>query len=59
MNTQETAVKAIIKLGLDFGAVDIIQTPDGHGWVLEVNTAPAIEGSTVDAYADAFAELFL
>lgn len=52
---KEEAIKAVAALGLDFGAVDIIwnewrQMP----YVLEVNTAPGIEGSTVTEYKTAF-----
>jgi len=52
-------LSAVAALGLDFGAVDI-------GWnehnqtacVYEVNTAPGLEGSTLDKYYWAFLELF-
>jgi hypothetical protein len=39
---QEVAKKAVKVLGLDFGAVDILQAPDGHFVVLEVNSAPGV-----------------
>ena len=39
-----TGVAAIAALGLDFGAVDIIEGNDGRYYVLEVNTAPGVEG---------------
>lgn len=35
--------QALTALGLDFGAVDVIQRPDNSLCVLEVNTAPGIE----------------
>jgi glutathione synthase/RimK-type ligase-like ATP-grasp enzyme len=38
------AIKAIAALGLDFGGVDILRGKDGHFYVLEVNTAPGVEG---------------
>lgn len=51
------AVQAVATLGLDFGAVDIVQDNKGNFYVLEVNTAPGIEGQTVPAYAKAIGEL--
>ena len=51
------AVQAIAALGLDFGAVDIIQKDsDNSVYVLEVNTAPGLGegGSAIAAYAQAF-----
>ncbi len=43
------AVKAVESMGLDFGAVDII-TKGREAWVLEVNTAPGLTGTTLDTY---------
>ena len=48
---------ACVSLALDFGAVDIIEDKAGEFYVLEVNTAPGIEGQTVTNYAAAFREL--
>lgn len=45
------ALKSITALGLDFGAVDII-TRGEEAWVLEVNTAPGMSGTTLSTYAD-------
>lgn len=50
----ELAVAACNALGLDFGAVDIIQDKKGCYYVLEINTAPGLEGQTVERYAQAF-----
>ena len=53
----EIATQAIAAIDLDFGAVDIIynQREDTY-YVLEVNTAVGLEGSTVRIYADAITE---
>lgn len=50
------AVKAIEALGLDFGAVDIISNGD-YASVLEVNTAPGLEGTTFNKYCEVINEL--
>jgi glutathione synthase/RimK-type ligase-like ATP-grasp enzyme len=47
----EESVKAVAVLGLDFGAVDVIW--NGHydkAFILEVNTAPGLEGATLEVY---------
>jgi glutathione synthase/RimK-type ligase-like ATP-grasp enzyme len=47
------AVMAVAACGLDFGAVDIIWNESRQeAYVLEVNTAPGIEGSTLNLYAE-------
>lgn len=51
---QTLAVDAVNALNLDFGAVDIIKGQDGKVYVLEVNTAIGLAGSTVEAYKKAF-----
>ena len=54
----DMAVRAVEVLGLDFGAVDVIWNRlYNRGYVLEVNTAPGLEGTTVLKYADAIEEL--
>ena len=50
----EHAIHSIQALGLDFGAVDLIVGKDGRTYVLEVNTAPGIEGITLERYISAF-----
>jgi glutathione synthase/RimK-type ligase-like ATP-grasp enzyme len=48
-------IKAVAALGLDFGAVDVIVAQDDSVFILEVNTAPGLEGeTTINAYRDAF-----
>lgn len=49
---RELAKQAIKALGLDFGAVDIGVIKGDKALVLEVNTAPGIEGETLEAYVD-------
>lgn len=52
---KEQALRAVVALGLDFGAVDIIYNErQNKCYVLEVNTAPGLEGTTVEKYTDAF-----
>lgn len=41
--------------GLDFGAVDVIwNETQERAWVLEINSAPGLEGQTVEDYASFF-----
>lgn len=50
--------RAVSALGLDFGAVDVKVNKHRTKWaILEVNTAPGLEGTTLDKYADAIAGL--
>jgi RimK-like ATP-grasp domain len=39
---ESLAVAAVKAHGLDFGAVDLVVGDDGHTYILEVNTAPAL-----------------
>lgn len=44
---------------LDFGAVDVIYNErENRAYVLEINSAPGIEGATVDSYAQALSNYF-
>jgi len=54
---RETAHRAVAAVGYDFGAVDIGRLRDGGIVVLEVNSAPGIDGDEVPAYGDALAAL--
>lgn len=48
------AINAVDSLGLDFGAVDVIwNNHHRKAYVLEVNTAPGLEGATVGKYVGA------
>lgn len=54
---RKAAVDAVNALGLDFGAVDLIETKKGECFVLEVNTACGLEGTTLDKYNVALQDL--
>jgi glutathione synthase/RimK-type ligase-like ATP-grasp enzyme len=52
------SVDAVQALGLDFGAVDIIwNSRRKTAYVLEINTAPGLEGSTINSYVNALKEI--
>jgi len=48
------AVAAVKAVGLDFGAVDCCLDTQGNAWVIEINSGPSLQGSTMDAYIAAF-----
>jgi glutathione synthase/RimK-type ligase-like ATP-grasp enzyme len=49
---KQEACKAMAALSLDFGAVDVIYNEkQDKAYVLEVNTAPGLEGTTLELYA--------
>ncbi len=51
----EQAVAAVNACGLDFGAVDIVwNDKQQRAYVLEVNTAPGLMGTTLEKYEEAF-----
>lgn len=48
------ALAALDVSGLDFGAVDVIYNhQQGQAYVLEINSAPGLVGTTIQSYADA------
>lgn len=51
---RDQSVAAVRALGLDFGAVDVVVTQRGRVYVLEVNTACGLAGTTLDKYVEAF-----
>jgi hypothetical protein len=54
----DEAVKAVKAMKLDFGAVDVIYNEsENHAYVLEVNTAPGLEGQTIINYSNALGKL--
>ncbi len=51
----DEARRALVASGLDFGAVDVIYNDKSEkAYVLEINTAPGIEGTTISDYAAFF-----
>ena len=54
----EAAHRALAATNLDFGAVDVIWNENQEkAYVLEINTAPGLEGSTVQDYRAFFSDL--
>lgn len=54
----DKSIRAVSALGLDFGAVDVIyNSRHGRGYVLEVNTAPGLVGTTLTDYSTAITNL--
>jgi glutathione synthase/RimK-type ligase-like ATP-grasp enzyme len=52
------AKRALACCDLDFGAVDVIYNArEGRAYVLEINTAPGITGTTVERYRNYFRSL--
>lgn len=55
---REAAKRACVALGYDFGAVDLLELPDGRPMVLEVNSRPALRDEyTLAAYEKAIRNL--
>ena len=52
-DNKRIAILALSSLSLDFGAIDIIRDIHRKSFVLEINTAPGLEGQTVNSYANA------
>lgn len=53
----DEAKKSVKTLGLMWGAVDIIRTPDKKSYVLEVNSAPGLREGRASIYAKEFLNL--
>lgn len=54
---EDIAIHAVSALGLHFGAVDIIKTKSGGLFVLEVNTACGLAGTTLKVYEENLKDL--
>lgn len=58
VHVKHMAIEAIQTVQLDFGAVDIIYNAHQNKYyVLEINTAPGLFGTTLDKYVEKFKEL--
>lgn len=53
----EEAKKALKAVGLEFGAVDCAIDADGKAWIIEVNSGPGLEASSLKQYVDAFRKI--
>ena len=57
---KQEALAAVVALDLDFGAVDVgHRTRDDVAFVYEVNTAPGLEGTTLQRYIQAFKDNYV
>lgn len=56
-NLVSEAVKATKALGLDFSAVDCCVDVDGKAWIIECNSGPGLDGSTLKAWVAALKKL--
>lgn len=53
----DQALNAMNIIGLDFGAVDVIYNDkQGTAYVLEINSAPGLEGTSIDNYVKGLSE---
>jgi glutathione synthase/RimK-type ligase-like ATP-grasp enzyme len=48
-NVKAAAIRAVAILGLDFGALDVGEK-DGNVCLFEINSAPGVEGTTLEKY---------
>lgn len=54
-SAKEMCIKAIKVVGLDFGAIDLIwNEKENKYYILEINTAMGLEGTTLEKYKDIF-----
>lgn len=51
---EKLAVKALKAIGLDFGAVDCCVDAEGKPWIIEINSGPGLDGTTLKAYVEKF-----
>jgi len=51
---KNAAIKAVSVIGLDFGAVDCAIDTGRHPFIIEVNSGPGLQGTSLDKYIAAF-----
>jgi glutathione synthase/RimK-type ligase-like ATP-grasp enzyme len=51
---KNAAIKAVKAVGLDFAAVDCALDESNHPWVIEANSGPGLQGTTLEKYLAAF-----
>lgn len=55
----QVGIQSVAALGLDFGAADVIYNQnENQAYILEVNTAPGLQGQTVNSYATALSAAY-
>ena len=52
-NIRTVSLAAVKALDLDFGAVDLVLDLEGNPFILEVNSAPGLEGTAFDKWTEA------
>jgi len=52
----DAAKAALVALNLQFGAVDCCLDIDGNPWIIEVNTGPGLEGTSLERYKKALGD---
>ena len=50
---KKVSLAAVKALGLDFGAVDLVLDLEGNPYILEVNSAPGLEGTAFEKWTEA------
>lgn len=53
---KNAAIKSVETIGLDFGAVDCAINAGDHPFIIEINTGPGLQGTSLDKYIAAFRE---
>lgn len=51
---KSAAIKSVEAMGLDFGAVDCCLDMADQAWIIEINSGPGLQGTTLEKYLAAF-----